>query len=53
MVNIDSRVIRCLDAITEADRLDESVKGMIAKGKRKVKDKGPNVFLLGVKILDF
>lgn len=53
MVNIDLRVICCLDAITETDRLDESVKGVIAKGKRRVKDKYSNVFLLGVKMLDF
>lgn len=53
MVNIDSRVTRCLDAITEADRSDESVKGVIAKGKRQVKDKDLNVFLWGVKMLAF
>lgn len=34
MVNIDSRVIRCLDVIVEIDRLDESVKRVIVKGKR-------------------
>lgn len=53
MVNIDLRVTCCLDAITEADRSDESVKRVIAKGKRQVKDKDPNVFLLGMKMLDF
>lgn len=53
MVNIDLRAIHCLDAITETDRLDESVKGVTAKGKRQVKDKDPNVFLLGVKMLGF
>lgn len=46
MVNIDSRVICCLDAITATDRLDEGVKGVIAEEKGQVKDKDPNVFLL-------
>lgn len=53
IVNIDLRAIRCLDAITETDRLDESVKGVIAEGERQVKDKDPDVFLVGVKMLDF
>lgn len=45
MVNIDLRAMGCLDAITETDRLDESVKRVIAKEKRQAKDKDPNVFL--------